>query len=59
MPKDGNVTLPNWNPKEHLDAPKSLPKSNEAGKIPPHTTIKPFAGLPASTMPRPLKIEGH
>lgn len=56
--KEGNITLPNWNPKEHLDHPRKLPSSNEPGKIPPHQQIKPFAGLPASQSPRPMKVEG-
>lgn len=57
--KEGHVTLPSWNPKSVLDHASKPPSSNPPGKIPAKTEIKPFAGLPASQSPRPLKIEGH
>jgi hypothetical protein len=42
-------------PKDYNSSRKPLPSSTPADKIPPKTEIKPFAGLPASTGPRPLK----
>ena len=55
--KEGNVSLPNWSKEPKFTSP--LPSSNDAGKIPPKSDPKPFAGLPGSTGPRSLKIEGH
>lgn len=54
--KEGNVTLPNWTKEPKFTKP--APSSNDAGKIPPKTEIKPFAGLPASQSPKAMKIEG-
>lgn len=55
--KEGNVTLPTWTKEPKFSRP--APTSSDAGKIPPKTEIKPFAGLPAATMPKPMSIEGH
>lgn len=54
--KEGNITPPNWPSKP--DYTKPLPTSNDAGKIPPRTEVGKFNGLPSSTGPRPMKIEG-
>lgn len=55
--KEGHVTLPSWSKEPKWTSP--MPKSSDAGKIPPRDHVNEFHGLPASTMPRPLKIEGH
>lgn len=55
--KEGNISLPNWSKTPKYTTP--LPSSSDAGKIPPRDQIKDFAGLPNSSMPKPLKIEGH
>jgi hypothetical protein len=44
---------PNF-PKDYESARKPLP-STSPNTIPARKEIKPFAGLPASTQPRPLK----
>lgn len=54
--KEGNVSLPNWTKEPKFT--RSAPSNNPPGKIPPKTEIKPFAGLPASQSPHPMKIEG-
>lgn len=54
---EGIFTPPNWTKEPKFTKP--APSDNAAGKIPPKTEIQPFAGLPASQSPRPLKIEGH
>jgi hypothetical protein len=51
--KEGNITPPSWTATP--DFCKPLPDSNDAKSIPPKTTPKPFAGLPGSTGPRPMK----
>jgi hypothetical protein len=48
-----DIKEPNF-PKNYDSARKPLPKESP-NTIPAHTEIKPFAGLPASTQPRPLK----
>jgi hypothetical protein len=47
------IKEPNF-PKDYNSARKPLPKTSP-NTIPPKTEIKPFAGLPASTGPKPLK----
>lgn len=51
-----DIKEPNF-PKDYESARKPLPKNSDANKIPPRTEIKPFAGLPASTQPKSLKME--
>lgn len=51
----GEYKAPNWSKEPKYTSP--LPTKNDAGKIPPRNQIKPFAGLPASTGPRPMNKE--
>ena len=54
MEKEGNITPPNW-PVDEYAKKSPIPSSNSG--IPARTLIKPFAGLPASTGPKPMAIE--
>jgi hypothetical protein len=56
--KEGNIPIPNF-PENYDKSRSKMPASNPPGKIPPKMEPKPFAGLPGSTSPRPLKMEGH
>jgi hypothetical protein len=49
----GEIREPSF-PKDYESARKPLPKTSP-NSIPPKTEIKPFANLPASTQPKPLK----
>lgn len=59
MEKEGNVSLPNFPQDPGKSNRASLPSDNSANKVPSRNEINPFAGLPAATGPRPMKIEGH
>ena len=55
--KEGNITPPNW-PADEYTKKRPLPDSSP-NSIPSRNEIHPFAGLPASTGPRPMKKEGE
>jgi hypothetical protein len=56
MPNNPGIKDPSF-PKNYDGSRKKLPSDNSATKIPARDEIKPFAGLPASTGPRPFSLE--
>ncbi len=54
MAEDPKFKAPNF-PKDYNSSRKPLP-STSPSNIPPHTEVKPFAGLPASTQPKSMKM---